>query len=100
MYQPAEGSGLTVSLPGETVRAVVARVVNKNTVFVELNAPLLNPARQHQYRAGDIVCVRRAISELGEFWEAVDERQLAVPPAKPKRKRQPAPRKAKQRIKH
>jgi hypothetical protein len=97
MYQPAMGSGLTVSLPGETVRATVARVVNRNTVLVELNAPLLNPARSHSYRVGDIVYVRRVEDMLGgpngEKWEAVDERRLPEPPPEAKPRRKAAPRK-------
>lgn len=87
MYVPALGSALVISLPGETVRATVARVVNPHTVFVELGAPLLNPARAHNYRAGDIVCAERSSNELGELWEAVDERRLAA--AAPKKKSKP-----------
>jgi hypothetical protein len=87
MYQPTTGSGLVVSLPGETVRAIVARVVSRDTVLVELGHPLLNPTRQHNYRIGDIICCQRNWGELGEFWEAIDERRLptAIPELKPKK---------------
>ena|SRR5215469_13516243 len=86
MYTPAHGSALVISLPGETVRGIVARVVNDDTVLVELGAPLLNPARMHTYRSGDIICAKRAFGELGEFWRAVEDRALpiAVPKRKPK----------------
>jgi endonuclease YncB( thermonuclease family) len=96
MYEPALGTGLVVSLPGETVRATVARVVNRHTVLVELTPPLLNPAKLHHYRIGDIVCCHREQGELGETWQAIDERRLAPGPKLPKKKlvRRPAKKKA------
>jgi hypothetical protein len=96
MYQPTTGTGLVVSLPGETVRSIVARVVSRDTVLVELQSPLLNPARMHNYRVGDIVCCKRAHGELGELWEAIDERRLPpAPELKPKKmaRKKPAPKK-------
>ena len=96
MYQPQTGTGLVVSLPGETVRAEVVRVADRDTVVVELLAPLLNPSRLHQYRVGDVVCCKRAWHELGESWEAVDERRLPSVPVESKRKA-PAKRKAKKK---
>lgn len=90
MYRPEVGTTLTIFLPGESLRAPVARVVDRDTVLIELVVPPLNQARLHTYRLGDIVPVRRAQGELGEFWEAVDERRLAPDPEAAPRKKAPA----------
>lgn len=92
MFQPAVGGQLTVALPGETVRSTVVRVVSKHRVLIELTHQPLNPAKTHTYRVGDVVCCDRVDGELGERWEAVDERRLALPPESKPRK--PAVKKA------
>jgi hypothetical protein len=62
------------------VRAPVSRVINRNTVFVCLDANPLNPAKQHTYRKGDVIACRRREGPLGERWEALSERELYQPP--------------------
>lgn len=60
---PAEQTLVTISLPGETLRATVARVVNPNLLVVELTAAPM--AKSHSYRFGDFVPCRREVTELG-----------------------------------
>lgn len=89
MFVPEVGKPLTVTLPGELMRAIVKRVLNRNTAFVEIGQPM---TRSHNYRKGDLVACKRKRQELGEIWEALDDRATAPEPpppepAKPKRKR-------------
>jgi hypothetical protein len=92
-FIPAIDDLLTVSLPGEILRMPVIRVVDRDTVFCELDGNPLNPSKQHSYRKGDVVAVRRRKGALGETWQAVDDRVLYArqpeetePPLPPKRK--------------
>ena len=96
MFTPRIDDVLTVSLPGEILRAPVIKVVNRNTVFVQLAGNPMNPAKQHQYRAEDVIAVRRRQGELGEFWEAMDDRVLFGRPPAEKEPKLPA-RKARRR---
>ncbi len=89
MYQPQVDSILTVSLPDETVRARVAKIVNKNMVMVELIGAPPNHAKSHTFRKGDFVPVERESGGLldQDRWVAVDERLLyarALPGEMPK----------------
>jgi hypothetical protein len=87
MFIPSVGSFLVVSLPGETMRAKVDRVVNRNTVLVTLGQPM---AKSHAYRLGEVVACRRTPArEFGnETWDVIEVPRVppAIPPDEPKRK--------------
>lgn len=72
---PAEGSEVTVDLPGERTRALVLKRIDESAIVVELmSAPA---ARSHSYRRGDKVPCRLTRSDLGEtVWKAIDDRQF------------------------
>lgn len=92
IYTPAAGSYLTICLPGEIMRALVDRVVTRNTVIVTLGQPM---AKSHNYRLGDIVACRRTPApEFGsETWNAVEIAK--APPEIPPEPRAPVKRKGK-----
>lgn len=71
MFIPQEGMTLSVTLPGEIMRAIVTRCVDRNTVLVEIGQPM---AKSHNHQKGDIVACRRFRDELGECWKAVSDR--------------------------
>src|SRR5215472_6050723 len=79
-FVPEEGQLLQVWLPGESLRAPVIRIFNNSIVFVQLDSHPLNPGHSHNYRHKDVIPVQRVQHELGERWEAMDERLLAAPP--------------------
>src|ERR1019366_5188389 len=74
-----EGTQLTVTLPNESIRATVTRVVNKNVVEAALD--LAYPfTRIHGYNFGDVLRFRRFGDILGEQWRVLDPpRPLAKP---------------------
>lgn len=76
MFHPTLNTVLTVTLPGEVLRAPVVRLWDTDTVVVELVAVPLNPGKTHAYRKGDLVPVQRRSNGLGERWEAIEERLL------------------------
>ncbi len=93
-FVPTVDQMLIVSLPGEMMRAPVIKLVDHKTVFVKFDTTPLNPAKQHSYRLGDVVAVRRRDGDLGPVWEAVDDRvlfarkaEVTEPPLPAKRKR-------------
>jgi hypothetical protein len=88
MFSPRADDNLTVTLPGETMRAKVKRVVDRNTVFVEIGQPM---TRSHNYRLGDLVACRRTPGVLGETWQALDDRVLFNRPVAPEPEIKPAP---------
>lgn len=92
MFIPQAGSFLVISLPGETMRAKVDRVVSRNTVIVTLSQPM---AKSHTYRLGDIVACRRTPApEFGsETWNAIEIAK--APPEIPPEIPEPAKRKGK-----
>lgn len=57
LFIPAVDSQLTIDLPGERTRATVRRIVDPNTVLVELTT--MPMGKSHQYRFKDMVAVRR-----------------------------------------
>ena len=69
-------SRLIVSLPGEQAQSTVLRVVSNYAVIVELGS-VLNTNRSHDYKAKDIIPVRRERDDFGgDRWSAVSEREL------------------------
>ena len=86
-FIPQVDADLTVVLPGETLRAKVRRVVNPDTVVVELtSAPM---TRSHTYRKGDIVACQRDRGLGGEIWVAVEQRRAMprIPAEQPKKEK-------------
>lgn len=73
MFIPAPGTMLTVDLPGERLRAQVTSVYDQDTVFVVIGQPL---TKNHTYRKDDLITCLRTQTDLGEIWEAMDERVL------------------------
>lgn len=94
MFIPHEGTILTVTLPGELLRAPVVRVINSHTVFVQLGQPL---TKNHIYRKDDLVACERKDTPLGEVWEAVDERVLWARTQAAKEPELPVARKARRK---
>jgi hypothetical protein len=69
-------SRLIVSLPGEQAQSTVLRVVSNDAVIVELGS-VLNTNKSHDYKAKDIIPVRRERDDFGgDRWSAVSEREL------------------------
>jgi len=69
-------SRLIVSLPGEQAQSTVLRVVSNYAVIVELGS-VLNTNKSHDYKAKDIIAVRRERDDFGgDRWAAVSEREL------------------------
>lgn len=70
-FLPRIGEDLTVVLPSETMRARITRVVDADTVIVEIGQPFM---KTHNYRRGDLVACRRTPGVLGETWQAIEVR--------------------------
>jgi len=67
---------VTVTLPGEQCRSTCLRVVSLDALVVRLGGVLLT-GKGHDYRAHEIVPVRREVDGLnGEIWVVVSERSL------------------------
>lgn len=99
MFMPQVGDFLVVSLPGEALRGVVDRVIDRDTCFVTIPQPM---TRSHTFRKGDIVACRRHLGQLGEIWEALELRPpmltpADLPPVKPAKPAEKVTRKPKPR---
>jgi hypothetical protein len=78
------GSHLVVHLPGEIMRCRVERVVDANSVIVEIDGVPL--AKSHHFRKGDKTGARRRRQDGMDVWEALEDRWfLASQKAKGKR---------------
>lgn len=110
MWIPGENTELTIRLPGEITRATVTKVVNPNTLIVELTSVPMS--KTHNYRFRDLLAVRRKKDYLqNETWEAVEERRSLPsalesasapsagpqPSGKPKKRGKPKKKKARSR---
>lgn len=82
MFFPKVNGDLTVTLPGELLRAKVTKVVDRNLVFVEIGQPM---TRGHNFRLGDLIACRRTPGVLGESWQAIEIRPTVSLP-QPERK--------------
>jgi hypothetical protein len=78
MFTPKAGTDLTVSLPGEQMRVKVSKVIDRDTVIVELGQPFM---RSHSFLLGDLVACRRTAADLGETWNAIEVRTAPAIPA-------------------
>ena len=79
-YVPTVGGWITLSLPGEMVRAKVLRVTERgDRCIVSLeDTPLLSGRGQHTYKKGNVLPARRIVDSLlqAECWEVIPERDL------------------------
>lgn len=75
-FVPKENSYLTVSLPGELLRAIVIKVVNENSVIAEITTEPL--AKSHNYKFRDIVACRRVRGMFGEDWEVRPKNNISI----------------------
>ncbi len=73
---PVDDQMLVVDLPGERLRCRVIAVADHDHAVVEISSQPM--AKSHSYRKGDTVAVERQLTDLGEIWEAMDERLLAM----------------------
>lgn len=58
---------MTVSLPGELLRALILKVVNEDSVIAEICTEPL--AKSHNYKFNEIIACRRKKTMFGEDWE-------------------------------
>jgi hypothetical protein len=79
IFIPRVEAALNVTLPGELLRAIVTKVLDINTVVVEIGQPM---TRSHSFRLGDLVACRRTPGVLGETWQAIEDRPTAPDPVR------------------
>jgi hypothetical protein len=77
-FRPEVGGRITVTLPGESVSAVVIKTISVDALIVQLGLTYFG--KNHQYRKDDIVPVRRGVDSMlqTEFWEVVSTRAAAL----------------------
>ena len=68
-FIPQEGNYLTVTLPGEILRAIVVKRINDDTVIVEIATEPLSKL-SHSFKFRDIIVCKRVRGLFGEDWEA------------------------------
>lgn len=63
---------LTVTIPGERIRAMVKKIVRKGQLLCQIeNVPM---AKGHNYRQGDMIAVKHSLNALGHAqWIAIPE---------------------------
>jgi len=83
MFKPKKGDQLTVQLPGEVLRVTVARVPNRDSAVVVMDA--MPMTRAHPYKMGDEVLVHRTATPLGEAWMTDETPRVVVEPARARR---------------
>lgn len=71
-FVPEVDSFLTVQLPGEVMRCRVDRVIDDDTVIVEISSVPMS--RQHLFRKGDKTGGRRRVENGRDVWEALEDR--------------------------
>lgn len=76
MYVPQVGNTLTITLPGEVLRAVIQKVVTPNSVIAQIISQPM--AKSHSYAKDGIIACRRQKTMFGEQWEVVEERKVPV----------------------
>jgi len=77
-YRPTEGGYITISLPGEMLRAVVLKISSDNAVVAKIDGVTMG--KTHNYRKGDIVPCRRIVDDLlkAEKWEVISDREIQL----------------------
>jgi hypothetical protein len=75
-FVPKVDAYLTISLPGELLRAQVLKVVSDDSVIVEICSEPL--ARSHNYKFRDVVICRRKVGMFGEDWEAKPKSNVSM----------------------
>ena len=78
MFIPAVDSTMTISLPGEVVRATVKKVVDRDTCLLELAGTPLMHGKTHMHKKGEIVAVERTAGLRGDEWRVIDEYALRL----------------------
>lgn len=63
---PKIGQLLSVTLPGEILRAEVVDVIDDDHIVCKIAQPM---AKSHNYQAGQNVRFRRSMGLVREFWE-------------------------------
>lgn len=95
-FEPEVGGTLLIDLPGERMLCAVVALADHDRVIVEISGVPM--AKSHQYQKGQQVPVERKMTQLGEVWEAMDERLLQQRAnAEREAKKAPTPVKAKKR---
>jgi len=64
---PEVGSAITVTLPGEIIRAEVVRVVDNDHIVCKIAQPM---AKSHSFIKGQEISFHRARGMVNEHWEA------------------------------
>lgn len=71
-FIPALETFLTIDLPGEKLRALVKKVLDKNKIILQLTSVPL--AKSHNYQKDDFVACKRVQGIFGEMWEVIESR--------------------------
>lgn len=64
---PQIGEVITVTLPGEIIRAEVVRILDDDNIVCKLQQPM---AKSHSFHKNDLVNFHRAKGFMREHWEA------------------------------
>jgi hypothetical protein len=93
MFIPKEEMLMVVELPGERTRATVEKVIDDNTIIVQLTS--MPMAKSHQYRMDQYVRCHRDTNGLQEIWKASGLEKPVLKVVPPELPPMPAPKKAK-----
>ena len=74
LIRPDVGSYIIVHMPGEIMRCLVDKVVDRDRVIVEIDSVPMS--KSHNYRKGDKTGARRRRANGTETWEAQDDRDF------------------------
>lgn len=88
-FMPNVGDNLTLTLPGEALRATVVRIVDEDHVMAEIISQPMT--RGHMFRLGDVVGCTREARLWGEQWTAQDDRTFIAGMAKYHQEPEPEP---------
>jgi hypothetical protein len=75
-YIPKVGTFLTISLPGEVLRAEVQKVVTSDAIVVTIATEPL--AKSHSYKFGQVIACRRHVGIFGEDWIVAEKGYASV----------------------
>lgn len=74
-FVPTLGGGITLTLEGETVRAMITEVLSPDHIVAEVISITTGKAA-HPYKKGSILACQRSQTDLGEVWVPIDERAV------------------------
>ena len=72
-FVPTVDGFIVATLPGETMRCRVERVVDADRAIVEIGMPI---SKAHRFRPGDKVGVRRRVEGGRDIWEVLEDRDF------------------------